>query len=70
MRLYLMDTATIGADIPVSCYLIHTDAGQHIPIDTGYVPETVAASQHPEQRGIRVSQYRPIVAHLADLVID
>ncbi len=67
MRLYRMNTATIGADIPVPCSLIRTDAGQHIPIDTGYAPEIVAASQHPEHRGIRVGQYRPIVEHLADL---
>jgi len=67
MRLSLMNTATIGVDVPVPCYLSHTDAGQHTLIDTGYAPEVIAASQHPEHRGIRVSHYRPIVEPLADL---
>lgn len=67
MRLYLMNTATIGADIPVPCYLLRTDEGRNILIDTGYAPETVAASQHPDHRGLRVSAYRPIAEHLAAL---
>ena len=28
MRLYLMSTATMGADVPVPSYLIRTDDGQ------------------------------------------
>jgi N-acyl homoserine lactone hydrolase len=67
MRLYLMNTATIGADIPVPCYLIRTDEGRNILIDTGYAPEVVAASQRPEHQGSRVGKYRPIVDRLADL---
>ncbi len=67
MRLYLMRVATIGEDAPVPSYLIRTDEGRNILIDTGFSPAVIAASHAPGFRGPPIRDYVPVVDRLAAL---
>ena len=67
MRLYLMNTATMGEDTPVPCYLVRTDDGQHILIDTGLAPAMAAAAQEPGHQGPPIRAYTSVVERLAAL---
>ncbi len=69
MRLYLLNTATMAGEIPVPCYLVRTDDGRTILIDTGFSPAQFAASQQPGYAGLPISNYISIVDRLAALGI-
>ena len=67
MRLYLFRTATIMGAIPVPAYLVRTDDGHSVLIDSGLPPELAAAAQQPGYAGMPIADFRPITAYLADL---
>ena len=67
VRLYLMSTATMGRDAPVPCYLIRTDDGRTILIDTGFSPAAAVAAQEPGYQGPPVDAFTSVVDRLAPL---
>jgi len=67
MRLYLMVLAIFGPGDPVPSYLIRTDDGINVLIDTGFSPEMIAASQQPGTTGQHIRDAIPITDHLATL---
>ena len=67
MRLYLMALATFGQGDPVPSYLIRTDDGINVLIDTGFSPEMIAASQQSGDTGPYIRDAVPITDHLAAL---
>jgi N-acyl homoserine lactone hydrolase len=67
MRLYLMRVATMAEDTPVPCYLIRTDDGQVILIDTGFSPALAAAAREPGHQGPPIREYVSVVDQLAAL---
>ncbi len=75
MRLYLFQLAIFGqVPTPVPAYLIRTDGGTNVLVDTGFPPEVIAASQHPDrpggpQGGMGIHDAIPITTHLANLGI-
>jgi N-acyl homoserine lactone hydrolase len=68
MRLYLLQLALTGEhDQPVPGYLIQTDDGTNVVIDTGYAPEFIAMARQPEFAGMAIHDVVPITEHLAAL---
>jgi len=67
MRLYLMVLATFGQGDPVPSYLIRTDDGINVLIDTGFSPEMIAASQESGNDGPYIRDVVPITEYLAAL---
>jgi len=67
MRLYLLRVATMDADTPVPSYLIRTDTGRNILVDTGFSPALVAAAREPDYQGPPIRDYVPVIDHLATL---
>lgn len=71
MRLYLLQLATTGDQgQPVPGYLIRTDNGINVVIDTGYAPEVVAMARQPGYTGMAIRDVVPITDHLAALGVD
>jgi glyoxylase-like metal-dependent hydrolase (beta-lactamase superfamily II) len=69
MRLYLLRLATIGADVPVPSYLIRTDDGRNIVVDTGFPDEMVVAAQQPGYQGMPIRDGVAVVARLAAVCV-
>jgi len=67
MRLYLMVLAIFGQGDPVPSYLIRTDDGINVLIDTGFSPEMIAASQQSDTTEQYIRDAVPITDHLATL---
>lgn len=68
MRLYLLQLALTGEyDQPTPGYLIQTDDGTNVVVDTGYASEMVAMAQQPEYRGMSIHDVVPVTDHLATL---
>lgn len=68
MRLYLFQLALFGTDTtPVPGYLVQTDDGTNVVIDTGFPPEIVAASQQPGFTGMPIRDEVSIVRQIATL---
>lgn len=68
MRLYVMQLATTGdPPYPVPGYLIRTDGGTNVVIDTGFAPELVAMARRPGWKGMPIRDAVPITQHLAAL---
>ncbi|MCA1667067.1 MAG: N-acyl homoserine lactonase family protein [Thermomicrobia bacterium] len=67
MRLYLMVLAIFGQGNPVPSYLIRTDDGINVLIDTGFSPEMIAASQQSDTAEQYIRDAVPITDHLATL---
>lgn len=68
MRLYLMRLATTGnPPYPVPGYLIQTDDGTNIVVDTGFAPEIIAMARQPGWRGMPIQDAVPITEHLAGI---
>lgn len=67
MRLYLFRLATIGADVPVPSYLIRTDDGRNIVVDTGFPAEMVAAALQPGYQGMPIRDGVAVVDRLAEV---
>ncbi|GCE12475.1 N-acyl homoserine lactonase family protein [Tengunoibacter tsumagoiensis] len=67
MKLYCMQLATIGENhMPIPGYLIQTDEGQHVLIDTG-LPHTIIAGKSIQMGPlqVRIQTVEPIMAQLA-----
>lgn len=70
MRLYLMVVATSGPERdPVPCYLIRTDDGTNVLIDTGFSPEMIAMSQQAGDMRQQIRDVVPVTEHLVALGI-
>ncbi len=69
MRLYLLSMATMDEGMPIPAYLIRTDDGKNILIDTGFSPEMAAAALAPGYQGPPVHDFISVVDHLAVLGI-
>jgi len=70
MRLYLMALAIFGLrGDPVPSYLIQTDDGTNVLIDTGFSPEMIAVSQQAGDTGQQIRAVTPVTAQLAALGI-
>lgn len=67
MQLYLMRIATMAEDTPVPCYLIRTDDGRVVLIDTGFAPAAVAATREPGYQGPPLRDYVSVVDQLPPL---
>jgi len=67
MQLYLLRIATMGENTPIPCYLIRTDEGKNILIDTGLAPDMVAAAQAPGYQGPPLRDFVSVVDHLGAL---
>jgi N-acyl homoserine lactone hydrolase len=68
MRLYLLQLALTGDQgQPVPGYLIQTDDGTNVVIDTGYAPEFVAMARQPGFVGMAIHDVVPATDHLAAL---
>ncbi len=68
MRLYLMVLAVSGPQgDPVPSYLIQTDDGANVLIDTGFSPEMIALSQQGDDAGQQIRDVTPVTEHLAAL---
>ncbi len=67
MRLYLMVLAIFGQGDPVPSYLIRTDDGINVLIDTGFSLEMIAASQQSGTTEQYIRDAVPITDHLAAL---
>lgn len=68
MRLYLLQTALTGAHgAPVPVYLIRTDDGTNILVDSGFPPEMLAQTRHPVNMGMAIRDAVPLVDLLAAL---
>lgn len=68
MRLYLMVVAVTGPQgDPVPSYLIRTDDGINVLIDTGFSPEMVAMARQPGNTGQYIRDAVPVADHLAAL---
>jgi N-acyl homoserine lactone hydrolase len=68
MRLYLLQLALTGDhEQPVPGYLIQTDDGVNVVIDTGYAPEFIAMARQPGFAGMAIHDVVPITDHLAAL---
>jgi N-acyl homoserine lactone hydrolase len=68
VRLYIMQLGmnpTTGNPYPG--YLIQTDDGSNILVDTGFGPEMVEASRRPDHQGARVTEDDLVVSQLASL---
>jgi len=70
MRLYLLRVGTMDEDTPVPSYLIRTDEGRNLLIDTGFPPELVAAAQEPGHQGPPIRDSVPVVEQLAVLGVS
>lgn len=70
MRLYLFQMAMFGKEpTPVPAFLLQTDDGTNIVIDTGFAPEMIAASRQPDNPGMPITDAVAITDHLATLGI-
>ncbi len=70
MRLYLFQMGIFGKEpTPVPAYLIQTDDGTNVVIDTGFAPEMIAASRQPDNPGMPITDAVSITEHLAALGI-
>ncbi len=68
MRLYLMVVATTGEQgDPVPSYLIQTDDGINVLIDTGFSPEMIAASRQSSTAGQYIREATPVTEQIAAL---
>lgn len=68
MRLYIMQlgmNSTTGSPYPG--YLIQTDDGSNILVDTGFGPQMVEVSRRPDHQGARVASDDLVVNQLARL---
>ena len=66
MRLYVMQLATTGdPPYPVPGYLIQTDDGTNVLIDTGFPREMVGAYREATEPGARVDEEEYVVNRLA-----
>jgi N-acyl homoserine lactone hydrolase len=62
-----MVLAIFGQGDPVPSYLIRTDDGINVLIDTGFSPEMIAASQQSDTTEQYIRDAVPITDHLATL---
>jgi N-acyl homoserine lactone hydrolase len=70
VRLYLFQLAIFGqVPTPVPAYLIRTDDGTNVLIDTGFPPEIADAPQAADRPGMGIHDVIPITTHLAGLGI-
>lgn len=70
MRLYLFQMAIFGKEpTPVPAYLIQTDDGTNVVVDSGFAPEMIAASRQPGNPGMPITDAVAITDHLATLGI-
>ncbi len=70
MRLYLMVLAVSGPQgDPVPSYLIQTDDGVNVLVDTGYSPEMIAMSRQMGDADQQIRDVIPVTAQLAALGI-
>jgi N-acyl homoserine lactone hydrolase len=68
MKLYLMQLGTmIANDAPIPGYLVRTEDGTNVLIDTGYRPGTFGEDLYPERAVFRVQEDDLIVNQLARL---
>ena len=68
MRLYLLQLALTGDQSqPVPGYLIQTDDGINVVIDTGYAAEFLEMARQPGFPGMAIHDAVPITDHLAAL---
>ena len=68
MRLYLMVLAITGEQgDPVPGYLIQTDDGSNVLVDTGFSPEMIAMAQQAGRAGQYIREAIPVTEHLAAL---
>jgi N-acyl homoserine lactone hydrolase len=68
VRLYLFQLAIFGqVPTPVPAYLIQTDDGTNVVIDTGFPPEIIAMSPPPGRPGMGIQDAVSITTHLASL---
>ena len=65
MQLYLLRIATMGENTPIPCYLIRTDDGRTIVIDSGFSPDLAAAAQGSDYQGPPIRDFVSVVDHLA-----
>ncbi|GEM_PF-5024089 len=66
MRLYLMVLARSGEQgDPVPSYLIQTDDGINVLIDTGFPPEMVAMARRAGNTGQYIREAVSVTEHLA-----
>jgi len=65
MQLYLLRIATMGENTPIPCYLIRTDDGRTIVIDSGFSPDMVVAAQGPGYQGPPIRDFVSVVDQLA-----
>jgi len=70
MRLYLMVLAISGPQgDPVPSYLIQTDNGVNVLVDTGYSPEMIAMSRQMGHADQQIRDVMPVTSQLAALGI-
>src|SRR5690348_5642868 len=67
MRLYLMVLAITGLGDPVPGYLIQTDDGINVLIDTGFSPEMITMAREAGDAGQYIRDAVPVTEHLAAL---
>jgi N-acyl homoserine lactone hydrolase len=70
MRLYIMQVGiNVTTGSPYPSYLIQTDDGSNILVDTGFGPQMVEMSRRPDHQGARVTEDDLVVHQLAHLGI-
>jgi N-acyl homoserine lactone hydrolase len=67
MRLYIMQLGMHPTGNPYPGYLIQTDDGSNVLVDTGYGPQMVEMSRRPDHQGARVTEDDLVVNQLAHL---
>jgi N-acyl homoserine lactone hydrolase len=67
MRLYLLQLALMGGGAPAPGYLIQTDDGTNILVDTGYPRSMVGAHRQPGAAGPRIEEEDYVVNRLASV---
>ncbi|WP_227269472.1 N-acyl homoserine lactonase family protein [Roseobacter weihaiensis] len=68
MRLYLLSFGTMQpGDIPVAGYLVQTDNGTNVLVDTGWPRSYVENPQHPPGLTLEIAPEDTVVARLASI---
>ena len=68
MRLYIMQVGTnLTSGSPYPTYLIQTDDGSNILVDTGFGPQMVEESSRPDHQGAKVTEDDLVVNQLPHL---
>jgi N-acyl homoserine lactone hydrolase len=71
MRLYLMRVGTVGrTGAPVPVYLIETDDGQRVLVDTGYARDRAGAYRTDPTEPIRLDAWDTVESQLAAIGVD